>query len=142
MLTVKLSRDDFKSSAKWSQIAESLELPEGRDEAIVTRIPGLMPVEPGMKINSQIKQPDEWMVGESIDGKRQWIVHTRGHRFIAEIIDDEEDILNPPFEYQMRSGQWLCNFVWFDYPPADLTIVCMEAQEAIEMYDSNLGIDE
>ena len=141
MMTVKLSCKDFKDFDKWHEIVKSLELPEGRDEVIVTRIPGLLPVKPGMKIDTQIKEPDEWMIGESTDGQRQWIVHTKEPRFIAEIVDDDEDMFNPPFEYQMRNNQWLCNFVWYDYPPDDLTIICMEAQESIEIYDSNLGID-
>lgn len=141
MLTMKLSRDDFRDETKWAELALALELPEGRTEAIVTRIPGLLPVEPGMKIETHGKEPDEWMIAESIDGERQWIVHTTGPRFIAEIVDDDEDVFNPPFEYQMRSSQWLCNFTWYDAPPEDLTILCREAEEAIEIYDAKLDLD-
>jgi len=140
MFTIKISKMDV-TPEKWLEIEKSLELPPGRDEVIVMRIPGLLPVEAGFAVNTQIKEPDEWMIGESIDGERQWIVHCRRPRFIAEIVDDD-DKLNPPFEYQMRSGQWLCNFYWFDAPPEDLTILCMETQEAIEMYDANLRLED
>jgi hypothetical protein len=141
MLTVKLSRNDFCDLEKWQQIAEALELPPVNKEVIVMRIPGLLPVELGMKIDIKIKQPDEWMIGESIDGKRQWIVHTQKPRFLAEIIDDDKDVFNPPFEYQMRNGQWLCNFTWYDYPAEDITILCLEAEDAIETYDRILDVD-
>ena len=141
MFIVKISRGDFRDPHKWDDIQKSLELPPGSFEAIVTRIPGLLPVRPIMKVDTEIKLPDEWMIGESIDGERQWVVHTTEPRFFAEIVDDSDDMFNPPFEYQMRSSQWLCNFLWFDYPPEDLTILCREAEEAIEMYDTELGLD-
>ena len=141
MLTVKLSQSDFKDPAKWAEVAKSIELPTGRMEAIVMRIPGLLPVEPGWEVETSIKPPDEWMVGEAIDGRRQWIVHTREPRFIAEIIDDDDE-LNPPFEYQMSSSQWLCNFLWLDEPPEDLTILCAEAEGVIETYDAILNKGE
>ena len=141
MLTVKISQNDFKDPHQWDMIAESLELPPGRREAIVTRIPGLLPVQAAMKIDIQIKESDEWMIGESIDGERQWVIHAQTPKFIAEIVDDSEDEFNPPFEYQTRSGQWLCNFLWLDYPPEDLTVLCREAAEAIEMYDDAVGLD-
>lgn len=140
MFTVQIQADDFKDPVKWAAVAQALELPSGRTEAIVSRIPGLLPVEPGMKIESHGKPPEEWMIGEAVDGKRHWIIHTGESRFIAEVVDDGES-LNPPFEYQMRSGQWLCNFTWYDAPPEDLTILCREAEEAIEMYDEILGND-
>jgi len=142
MFTVKLDRSDFKDPSRWTEIANALELPEGRTWAIVARIPGLLPVVTRIKIECHGKEPDEWMLGEAIDGKRQWIIHTRGTQFIAEIVDDEDDALNPPFEYRMSSGQWLCNFTWYDdAPPQDLMILCREAEEAIEIYDEILGID-
>lgn len=141
MFTVKIKQSDFKDPAQWQAIAQALELPPGRTEAIVTRIPGLLPVEAGWKVESHAKPPEEWMVAEGVDGQRQWIVHTAEPRFIAEIVDDDNDSLNPPFEYQTNSGQWLCNFTWYDPPPEDLTILCREAEEAIEMYDENLGLD-
>ncbi len=141
MFCVKISKSDFKSPAKWAEIAKSLELPAGRNEAIVMRIPGLLPVEEGMKIEQSIKQPEEWIIGESIDGHRQWIIHARKPRFIAEIFDDEDTPRLSPFEYQLDSGQWLSNFLWQDQPPEDLTLLCIEAGEAIEKYDEILGAD-
>jgi len=140
MFCVKIKKSDFKSAARWAEITAALELPEGRDEVIVMRIPGLLPVKEGWKIEQQIKLPEEWMIGESVKGKRQWIVHTFEPRFIAEIFDDDsEDMGIGGLQYQMRNCQWLCNFLWLDPPPEDLTSLLQEAEDAIEIYDYYLN---
>jgi len=140
MFTVKISKSDFKNPGRWAELARLLDLPDGRMEAIVMRMPGLLPVEPATKIETHGKEPEEWLIAESLDGEREWVIHNREPRFMAEIVDDEEDTFNPPFEYQLKNGQWLCNFNWLEPPPEDLTILCNEAETAIEIYDENLGV--
>ena len=40
---------------------------------------------------------DEWLVAENVNGKRQYLIHARSPRFIAEILeeDDTSAILGP-----------------------------------------------
>ena len=144
MLTVKLNQSDFADPARWQQVARDLELPEGRNHVIVTRIPGLVPVEPGWKIEQEIPQPEEWLWGDSCrkeDGTvRSYIVHTHEPRFIAALKDDS-DSLDPPFEYILSDGSKLCNFVWLDPPPEDLTALLNEAEQFINDYDNQLESD-
>ena len=133
MFTVKLSKSDFVSSEKWDEITESLELPEGREHVIVTRIPGLLPVEEGWKVDTSVPQPVEWLWADDAGGKRSFLVHTYHPRFIAEIIDNDEE-LHPPFEYITSCGEMLCNFNWIDAPPEDLTQLLNEAEIFLDEY--------
>ena len=133
MLTVKLSREDFRDPGKWNQIVTSLELPKNRQEVIVTRIPGLIPVKEGWQVQQhQIKLP-EWLIAEDLDRQRWFVLHCADPRFLAEIADTER--FNPPFEYELESGEYLCNFMWFDEPPEDLTWICEQVNQLIEQYD-------
>jgi len=140
MFTVKIQKSDFKQQTKWQAIAEALELPAGRSETIVMRIPGLIPVQEGFKIESEIPQPSEWLWADDVGGEHSYVIHTHTPRFIAEIVEDEE-ALNPPFEYQTKRGEMLCNFIWLDPPPEDLTILLNEAEIFIEEYDKASGVD-
>lgn len=132
MFTVKISKNDV-SPEKWRQIVEALELPEGMDEVIVTRIPGLVPVEEGWKIEQNKIEFPEWLIADDLDRKRWFVLHTKEPRFIAEIADGES--FNPPFEYELDSGEYLCNFLWFDLPPEDMTLICEQVNQIIEQYD-------
>jgi len=140
MFTVKLTKSDFADPVKWEEIAEALQLPDGRDEVIVMRIPGLLPVEPGWEIKQKVKQPSEWLWADDVEGKHSYIIHTRRPRFIAEIVDDNKTF-NPPFEYETQSGETLCNFIWLDPPPEDLTLLLNEAENFLAEYDAATGID-
>jgi hypothetical protein len=76
-----------------------------------------------------ISQFEEWLIGENVDGSRQYIVHTLPPRFIGEIIDNEE------------GGNDMTDFQFFDDPPADpvyLARLMREAGDAINEYDRNL----
>jgi len=135
MFTTKIKKADFKKPEKWREIAEALQLPEGRDEALVMRIPGLLPVKAGWKIDTKIPQPSEWLWADDVGGLHSYIMHTRQPRFIAELVEDDE-ALNPPFEYETRRGETLCNFVWLDEPPEDLTQLLGEVEEFLADYDA------
>jgi len=69
---------------------------------------------------------EEWLIAESVSGKRQFLVHTLVPRFIGEIIDNDEggnDIVNPHF---------------IDAPPVDaayLARLMREGGEALAEYD-------
>ena len=139
MFTVKLQKTDFKNSAKWQQIAKDLDLPESRNHVIVTRIPGLLPVEAGWETETNIVQPSEWLWADDAGGVHSYIVHTHSPRFIAEIVEDDE--LHPPFEYQLITGETLCNFTWLDPPPEDLTALLNEAENFLAEYDDKSGVD-
>ena len=132
MLTVKISKNDV-APEKWHHIAESLELPEGREEVIVTRIPGLLPVEEGWKVAQRKIDLPEWLIADNLDKERWFILHTTEPRFLAEIADGES--FNPPFEYELDSGEYLCNFLWFEPPPEDLTLICEQVNQVLELYD-------
>ncbi|HIJ66819.1 MAG TPA: hypothetical protein HPP51_00850 [Planctomycetes bacterium] len=139
MLTVKIEKTDFKDPNKWQEIAKSLELPDDRVAAIVMRIPGLLPVKPGLKVPTEVPQPSKWLWADDADGAHSYIIHTRSPRFIAEIASDDE--LHPPFEYVLEGGEMLCNFNWIDQPPEDLTALLNEAVNFIHEYDQNSGVD-
>ena len=140
MFTVKIQKSDFKNPAKWQEVVESLELPPERSEAIVMRIPGLLPVGEGAEITTNIPQPSEWLWADDVGAKHSYIIHTHQPRFIAEMSDEDE--LHPPFEFCLKTGEMLCNFTWLDPPPEDLTQVLNEAETFILEYDKkNLGAD-
>ena len=140
MFVVMLKKSEFKPK-RWREISAALELPEDRKEVAVTRIPGLLPVEEGWKVSFNTCPPDEWMAGENIDGSRQYLIHSKSPRFIAEILDDVDDLRIGGFQYQMNTGQWLSDFFWLDPPPEDLTALLNEAESFIIEYDQELGID-
>ena len=74
---------------------------------------------------------DRWLIAESIDSERQYIVHTHTPRFVAEILYDAE------------GGNYIDDFDFIDEPPADpqyLAQVMREAGQALAEYDNNLGI--
>ena len=135
MLTVKLTAKDFKSPAKWAEIKVSLELPPGGDEAIITRIPGLLPVEPGAKIDQNIERPPVWLLADDVFGDKWYLIHTIEPRFICRVADEEEEHCLSPFDYETSDGQDLCHFIWFDNPPEDLTAILNEAEQFMADYD-------
>lgn len=79
-----------------------------------------------------IDRLDEWLIGENLDGDRQYIVHTQYPRFVGEIIDND------------AGGNDVTSFDWLDEPPLDATIMARlmrEAGEAIAEYDRRLAED-
>jgi hypothetical protein len=140
MLACKISKTDFKDPRKWQQLGKDLELPAGQDYAIITRIPGLLPVKEGAAVLQNIPPASEWLWADDLDGKHSYIIHTRSPRFWAELADDDE--LRPPFEYQLKNGEWLCNFFWIDSPPEDLTLLLQDAEEFLTDYDQRMGLQD
>ena len=72
---------------------------------------------------------DEWLVGENVDGSRQYIIHTLTPRFVGEIVDND------------AGGNDVAEFEFYDEPPADpayLARLMSEAGDAINEYDRNL----
>jgi len=137
-----LKKTDFKDIARWQQVTEYLKLPKRRDEIAIVRVPGLLPVAEGSEIKQSYNIADDWLVGENINGSRQYIIHIALPRFIAEILDDSDRMRLAPLQWQMQNGQWLSDFLWIDKPPEDLTILINEAEEFIEEYDANLGVNQ
>ena len=135
MLTVKISKADFKSDKKWAEIAKSLDLPGGRDEAIITRIPGLLPVEAGMEIQQGIERPPAWLLADDTKGDRWYLIHTAEPRFICRVADDEDGVDPAGLHYETTDEQDLCHFVWIDNPPEDLTALLNEAEQFLADYD-------
>ncbi len=80
-----------------------------------------------------------WLFAEDKDGNRQFILHTKTPGFYAEITDESQ---LSGFEYALKNGQTLSEFVWFDNPPAgkDLELLLEVADDALEQYDSELEL--
>lgn len=72
---------------------------------------------------------DEWIIGEGIDRRREYIVHTASPRFIARVVECEVDGL--PIQEQQPadavSGITLCEIVWIDQPQLGAVTALLEA---------------
>jgi hypothetical protein len=92
---------------------------------------------------------DEWLVAESLDGRRTYLVHARRPRFLTEVLDEEDvtGILDG-LSYSLPSGQSLARFAWLDsvdwqaHPvEPDLLKLLERAGEALAEYDERLNAD-
>lgn len=77
---------------------------------------------------------DKWLIAESVDGVKQYIIHTEYPRFIAEILDGKD-------------GQVIGNPEWIDRvsPETDVMTIARlmrQAGEALETYDDILEREE
>lgn len=80
----------------------------------------------------------EWLIGESVDGMRQFVIHCWPPRFMAEILDNDE------------GGNDITDFDFIDEPPkindADkyvmyLAKLARQAGDAVVEYDRRLAED-
>jgi len=81
-------------------------------------------------VNYNVK--DEWIVGESVDGQRQYIIHCLPPRFVAEIFDNDE------------GGNDIGEFEFIDEPPknaAALAKLARRAGDALAEHDQRLEND-
>jgi hypothetical protein len=58
----------------------------------------------------------EWLFGTALGtGEREWVIHARPPRFIAEIADADD--LVGGFSYEIAQGDQFCRFLWLDPEP-------------------------
>ena len=58
----------------------------------------------------------EWLFGIAHGtGDREWVIHTRAPRFVAEIADTDD--LVEGFSYEIAEGDQFCRFLWLDPEP-------------------------
>jgi hypothetical protein len=75
-----------------------------------------------------------WLVGENVNGKRQFIIHTQEPRFVGEIFDND------------AGGSDITDIQFIDQPVIDeqtagkMAKLMREAGDALIKYDKNLGI--
>jgi len=75
---------------------------------------------------------NKWLMAESIDGERQYIIHNEAPRFIGEILDTDD------------GGNTVENVEWLDSPPPDVQFLAKlmrRAGDAINEYDQRLAAD-
>jgi hypothetical protein len=92
---------------------------------------------------------EEWLIAESLDGRRTYLVHGRWPRFVAQIFDEGESGALDSLSYSLPSGQVLARFVWLDLVnwqthPAEprLLDLLAAAHVALDDYDARLdGFD-
>lgn len=81
---------------------------------------------------------DKWLIGESVDGVRQYIVHTQPPRFIGLIEDDDGTSV-------INQLEWIDEPVLGGDPSSDAAAVAQlmrEAGEALAEYDGCLDCIE
>lgn len=81
-------------------------------------------------------QPPNWIIGDSIDGTRQYLLRAVKPCFLAQICDDDQARL-APLSFALADGRQLAHFQWFDPQPqgAALTELLRQAAQAIHDYD-------
>lgn len=93
---------------------------------------------------------DEWLVAESLDGRRTYLIHARPPRFLAEILDEDDyaGILDG-LSYSLRNGQSLARFAWLDpvdwrtHPVESRLLELLKAADAaLAEYDRRLGLED
>jgi len=78
-------------------------------------------------------QKDEWLIAESIDGDRQYLVHNLPPRFVGLIVDNDE------------GGSDVTDIEFIDKPIADaqkLARLMREGGDALVKYDRRLHLDD
>jgi len=89
---------------------------------------------------------EKWLVAESLDGRRLYLVHGHRPRFVARIFeeDDPADVLDS-LSYRLPTGESLAGFVWLDavdwqtHPvEPELLDLLKRAGEAVAAYDERL----
>jgi len=94
--------------------------------------------------------PEEWLVAESLDGKRTYLMHLRWPRFVGRVFDEEDDegVLDT-LSVGLPDGQSLAEIIWLDpvdleTHPAESALVDLarRAGEALAEYDRRLGLED
>lgn len=82
---------------------------------------------------------DRWLIATDPESQRDYLIHTREPRFIARVsLEDPEADEVTGITYSCRSGEVLCEIVWFDPPPLDepsLLRLLQEGESALEVHD-------
>lgn len=134
-MIMRLKKEDVRPGV-WERITAELQLPDGAEEAVVMRMPGLLPVEPATVTAAAPDWPmPPWLLADDPFSGRWYLVHTARPRFICRVADDEEEPDPAGLHYITADGQDLCHFVWIDNPPKDLTALLAEAEQYLEDYD-------
>ncbi len=88
----------------------------------------------------------EWLLGETVDGSRQFVIHTTSPAFLAEIFDEDDPAgILSGITFSMPSGQHLGRFYWYDEPVTEeqaFLELCSRAAQFIAEYDRNLNIED
>lgn len=70
----------------------------------------------------------EWITGRS--GRDRYLVHARGPRFIARVIQPDDSEPWNGIVHELPDGRYLSEFVWFDAPPAGRSLTALFEQAA------------
>lgn len=65
---------------------------------------------------------DGFIFGVDCKFAREYIVHTKAPRFVAEVFEESQAA---PFEFALMTGDTLANFVWIDEPPTGNTLLAL-----------------
>lgn len=87
----------------------------------------------------EFERTPEWLLGEDVDGGRQFVIHTATPAFIAEIFEDDDPAgILDQISFHCPSGQSLARFYWYDDAVTDekeFIALCSRAAEFIAEYD-------
>ena len=99
--------------------------------------------------------PPKWLVADSVNCKDEFIVHMEQPRFVARIVEINDDGTPASYEnpadvtsgitYALGDG-WtvFCEIHWFDHPPAEGTPVLLElfndAELALQEHEAYLEL--
>lgn len=139
MLTIRLKSNEFPPK-RWLQIARDLELPEGATEAVVMRLPGLVPFDAAMEISSPASRVPAWLLAYDVHSGRWYLIHMARPRFVCRVADEDDATEPAGLHYITAKEQDLCEFVWLDPPPEDLTAIMNEAEQYLADYDDECGL--
>jgi len=89
---------------------------------------------------------ERWIIGDSVDGEREFLVHLEQPRFVGRLVEtDEEGFPTEEADtltgitLSIRENLVLCEIRWFDAPPAEggdaLVDLLQSASEAISEHE-------